>query len=251
MDRKYNPLEVLSSPQQEYDLLRHVTAEFPCSYLPGRLARHESFHTDQLDGATYEKLLGRGFRRCGRIVYRPRCRTCHECRQMRIPVRDFAPTRSMRRVLRQGRDIRVETAPAEFSDAKFDLYRRYLDSQHDGSMSRDVDAFRDFLCASPTTSFEFQYFLGDRLIGVSLMDQVPSGLSSVYMYFDPETSSRSPGTLSILHEIQYCVDHKMQYYYLGYLVSGCGKMEYKSRFTPFEILVSEQRWLGFRARSAS
>jgi arginine-tRNA-protein transferase len=168
---------------------------------------------------------------------------------MRVPVKQFKPTASMRRVLRSNADVRVERAPAGYDEAKFDLYRRYLNAQHDESMSRDADSFREFLCESPTHSFEFQYYLGDRLVGVSVMDQVPSGLSSVYMYFDPEESQRSLGTLSILREIQFCLERGLPYYYLGYLVSGCRKMEYKARFLPFELLVSDGRWLGFRARS--
>lgn len=168
---------------------------------------------------------------------------------MRVPVKQFNPTVSMRRVMRRNADVRMERAPAEFDETKFDLYRRYLDAQHDESMSRDAGSFREFLCESPTRSFEFQYHLGDRLVGVSVMDEVPSGLSSVYMYYDPEESHRSLGTLSILREIQYCVDRGLPYYYLGFLVSGCRKMEYKSRFLPFELLVSDGRWLGFRARS--
>lgn len=170
---------------------------------------------------------------------------------MRVPVQSFTPSASMRRVLRRNSDVRLEKAPTGFDETKYDLYRRYLDAQHDESMSRDTASFREFLCASPTSSFEFQYYLGDKLVGVSVMDEVPSGLSSVYMYFDPEESSRSLGTLSILREIQYCIDRRLPYYYLGFLVSGCGKMEYKSRFRPFELLVSDHRWLGFRSRSSA
>ena len=251
MEKKVNPLDVLSSPQQEYDTLRHVSREFPCSYLPGRMARHEAYQVAQLDGAAYEHLLARGFRRSGSNVYRPRCRGCSECRQIRVLVDQFEPSASMRRVMRRNGDVRVEMAECEYTEAKHAIFQSYLDAQHDQSMSREAESFREFLCQSPTQTLEFQYFLGDQLIGVSVADRASSGLSSVYMYFDPGESARSLGTYSILWEIQHCRREKLPHYYLGYLVSGCGKMEYKARFNPYEVLVADQRWLGFRARSSA
>lgn len=242
---------LVTSLQQEYDALRHVSREFPCAYLPGRMARHEAYHVFELDDRAYENLLARGFRRSGSIVYRPRCRGCNECRQIRVVVEGFAATASMRRVMRRNADLRVILAECRYTEEKHVLFERYLNAQHDGSMSRDANAFREFLCESPTKSMEFQYFLGTRLVAVSVADCVPSGLSSVYMYFDPDESARSLGTFSILWEIEHCRREKLKYYYLGYLISGCSKMEYKARFQPYEVLVAENRWLGFRARGGT
>lgn len=251
MDETVRSLDVVTSPQQEYDALRFASPEFPCSYLPGRMARHEAFHVNRLDSALYERLLASGFRRNGSVVYRPRCRGCHECRQMRVRVADFVPSSSMRRVLRRNADIRVEIAPCAFETGKHELFQRYLQRQHDGSMSGDAESFRSFLCESPTDSVEFHYFAGARLVAVSVADRLPSGLSSVYMYFDPLEAARSLGTYSILWEIEHCRNAKLPYYYLGYLVSGCAKMSYKARFQPCEILVAHDRWIAFRARSCA
>lgn len=251
MDETVSSLDVITSPQQEYDALRFVSHEFPCSYLPGKMARHEVFHVSGLDAAAYDRLLSRGFRRSGSVVYRPRCRGCNECRQMRVVVSDFQPTPSMRRVLRRNADLRVEVADCAFDSEKHAMFQRYLLSQHDRSMSGDVESFRSFLCESPAETLEFHYYLGRRLIAVSVADRVSSGISSVYMYFDPAESARSLGTFSILWEIEHCRAEGLPYYYLGYLVSGCAKMSYKARFHPFEVLVAQDRWLAFRARSCA
>jgi arginyl-tRNA--protein-N-Asp/Glu arginylyltransferase len=237
---------LLVTAQAEYDALRFVSPEAPCPYLPGRLARHEVYRADQLEPASYDRLLARGFRRSGRVVYRPRCRGCAECRQIRILVDEFRPSTSQRRVLRRNADLRVKVDRPELDDAKVNLFHRYLDAQHDGSMSRGKESLREFLYDSPTDSFEFQYWLGSRLAGVSIADRVPSGLSSVYMYFDPELSSRSLGTYSVLWEIDYCRREKLPYYYLGYYVAGCTTMNYKARFRPLEVLIGEDRWLSLR-----
>ena len=241
----------ISSTQAEYDALRFVSNESPCPYLSGRQARHEAYLVDGLAPAAYERLLARGFRRSGRVIYRPRCRSCSECRQIRIPVSESRLTASMRRVMRRNGDVIVESGRPESSDEKFDLYQRYLDAQHDGTMSRSRESFQYFLYDSPTDSLEFQYRIDDRVAGVSIADRVPRGLSSVYMFFDPNYAARSLGTFSILWEIEFCRREQLQFYYLGYYVAGCRTMEYKARFRPNEILVGDDRWLTFRDRGGA
>jgi len=238
---------LISSAQADYDSLRFVSQERPCPYLPGKQARSEAYWVDQLDGSTYERMLTRGFRRSGRVVYRPRCRGCSECRQMRVPVESFQPTRSMRRVLARNADVVVEEGRPAPDDERFAVYRRYLDAQHDESMSRGYESFRDFLYDSPTETVEFRYRVEGRLMGVSIADRLPLGLSSVYMYFDPEFSERSPGTFSVLWEIDYCRRAGMKYYYLGFFVAGSTTMSYKSRFRPNDILIGDDRWVSLQA----
>jgi len=237
---------LITSPQADFDSLRFVATETACPYLPNRLARNEAFYAERLDGSLYERLLGRGFRRSGRVVYRPRCRGCAECRSLRVPVGEFAPSRSLRRVWRKNADLHVTIGPPVATDDKFDLFLRYLETQHDQTMGRTFETFHDFLYDSPTQTIEFAYHLGRRLVGVSLADCCPGGLSSVYMYFEPDCAARSLGTYSVLWEIDHCRRAGLSYYYLGYHVAGCGKMSYKSHFHPYQILVGDDRWVTFR-----
>lgn len=239
-----NP-EFVSSSLQRQDALRFVSEESPCPYLPDRMARTEAYLVVDLSGEMYEALLERGFRRSGRVVYRPACRSCKECRQLRVDVARFVPTRSMARVQRRNRTLRVEVERPVPTHLKHELFCRYLNDQHDSTMSRSYDTFVDFLYHSPTDSYEFAYYAEDRLIGISIADRLPHGLSSVYMYFDPAYRERSLGTFSVLWEIDYCLREKLSYYYLGYYISDCRTMSYKARFKPNEVLVDNQRWVSF------
>ncbi|UCE61221.1 MAG: arginyltransferase [Phycisphaerales bacterium] len=238
--------ELISSPQAAFDALRNVTPETPCPYLPGRQSRSEVYSAEQLDGELYECLLALGFRRSGSLIYRPRCRRCRECRQLRIMVDEFSPSRGMRRVHRLNVDVNVAMSKPTPTDEKFAVFKDYLDAQHDDTMSRSYDAFHDFLYDSPLETWEFEYRLGKRLIGVSIADQCSNGLSSVYMYFDPAFGSRSLGTLSVLHETEYCRTRGLSYYYLGFYVAGSRTMAYKARFKPNQVLVGNDRWVAFR-----
>lgn len=236
----------ITSRQEEHDALRFVSAEAACPYLDGLSSRNEVYRADHLDGAIYERLMNRFFRRSGRLVYRPRCRGCVECRPLRVPVDAFVPTRSMRRVWRRNTDLEVDRGEPRISDEKYEVFTRYLDGQHDTTMSRSYECFRDFLYDSPTETVEYCYRLGQRLVGVSLADRLPSGYSSVYMYFDPDFASRSLGTYSVLWEIEQCRQECLPFYFLGYFVADSKAMAYKSRFRPNEVLAEDDNWVTFR-----
>ncbi len=246
MNESNTAQHLISTPTQPSDEWPSVTPDSPCPYLPEKMARNEAYWADTLDSDQYERLMSKGFRRSGQVVYRPRCHACQACRQLRVCVKDFVKTSSMKRVWQRNRDVSMEACQPELTTEKFAMFCRYLDHQHDGTMNRDLHTCREFLYNSPTSTLEMSYRLGQRLIGVSIADVVPGGLSSVYMYFEPEFAARSLGTLSILREIDHCMLHELPYYYLGFFVAGAKTMAYKSRFRPNEILVAEDCWVTLR-----
>ncbi|HEY3245818.1 MAG TPA: arginyltransferase, partial [Phycisphaerae bacterium] len=211
------------------------SGDFGCPYLPGRVARSEGFHVDSLAGEWYRWLLDRGFRRSGHVIYRPVCRGCGECRQIRVPTAEFQPTRSQRRVRRRNVDVQVSSGAPQLDEERWRLYCAYLNARHDGSMSRTRAAFVDFLYGSCIETQEVCYRLDGRLVGVSILDVVPDAWSSVYMFYDPTEQRRSLGTYSVLWEIEECRRRGIAYYYLGYYVAGSPTMAYKARFAPHEL----------------
>ncbi len=65
----------------------------PCPYLSGRDARLVALRPQRLTAPLYQALLDLNFRRLGGIVYRPQCEGCRECRQLRVEVSAFRPSR--------------------------------------------------------------------------------------------------------------------------------------------------------------
>lgn len=238
--------EIVTSPQLDYDRLRYVSDEAPCPYLDGHVSRSEAYAVGALAPDVYRTLMDYGFRRSGRLVYRPRCRGCRECVPLRVPVATFVRSRSMRRVWARNADLRVELSDLTLTEEKHALYRAYLDDQHDDTMSRTFETLKAFLYDSPAETDEFCYYLGRRLVGVSVVDRCVNGLSSVYMFFDPAARARSLGTFSVLWEIEHCRRLGFAYYYLGYYVAGSKTMEYKARFRPNELLSEQGGWAAFR-----
>jgi arginyl-tRNA--protein-N-Asp/Glu arginylyltransferase len=219
--------------------LRLMQYEHPCSYLPGRTARMQFAWSSQMPSAYYEVLLHHGFRRSGCMVYRPTCATCRECQSIRVLANEFRPNRSMRRCWSANQDLKVEFAEPRLSPTKIDLYRRYLESRHERDPAESPE---DFLYQSPVPSGEITFSLHDRPICVAIVDHIPSGLSAVYTYFDPNESARGLGTFAVLWELDYCRRNGLPYLYLGYYVRECRKMNYKIRFEPYEIRQPSGVW---------
>ena len=77
-----------------------------------------------------------------------------------------------------------------------------------------------------------KYYLEDKFIGVGVVDIVPSGLSSVYFFYDPEYKDYRLGVFSSLIEIEYIrylnkVFPEFKYYYMGFYIQNSEKMNYK------------------------
>ncbi|MEK6675169.1 MAG: arginyltransferase [Planctomycetota bacterium] len=234
---------IITTPQEEFDSLRFISTESPCPYLPNRLSRHETYGVNDIDGKAYRDLMSMGFRRCGSMVYRPRCRSCSECCPIRIPLAEWKLSKSLRRVWRMNHDVQVEVGTPTSTHEKFALFQRYLEARHDGAMARTVEAFEEFLYHSPTETLEFRYTLEDHLVAVSIADRCSDGLSSVYHYYDPDLHKRSLGAYSVLWEVEWCRQVALDYYYLGFYVAGSKTMSYKARFRPHELLNELGRWV--------
>jgi arginine-tRNA-protein transferase len=216
-----------------------------CNYLPDRVATTRAFRIDQLSSGMYERFMNAGFRRSGTILYQPACENCQSCIPIRVPVKDFCPTKSQRRSLRLNSDLSITQAAPQLTDEKFELYRNYLIGWHDRDPARADDraALEEFLYRSPVHSTEFSYRDPQgKLIGVGIADISTTIFSSVYFYFDPQERRRGLGTFSALYEIQHCQQANIPFYYLGFWVEGCQSMQYKSHFKPSEILGPDGIW---------
>lgn len=199
--------------------------------------------TTRLPAVAYQALMDRGFRRSGEMVYRPACPSCRECVPIRVPVERFVPSRSQRRVLRNNADVEIRVGVPEATDEKFAIYTAYLREQHEAEDEADRIDFEDFLYLSPTETVEMTYLARGRIFAAGVLDVSPAALSSVYFYFDPAQRRRSPGIFGALCEIEECRRRGLPYWYVGFYVRDCPRMNYKARFRPHELLdVKSGNW---------
>ena len=223
----------------------YLSAPHACSYLDDRQSNTLFVDPDaDITMANYSELLHYGFRRSGRMVYAPRCESCHQCVSVRVPVNQFKPRRKQRRVANANADISIRPVAPVFDPAHYALYQRYTQARHgDGEMAKaSPDEFMGFLTAPWADTVFLELRLGEQLVGVAATDIAADGLSAVYTFFEPELESLSLGTLAILRQIERAKAVGLPYLYLGYWIKDSPKMAYKTDFRPIE------RWQNGRWR---
>ncbi|WJG11289.1 arginyltransferase [Aliiglaciecola sp. LCG003] len=222
-----------------------ITDRFECSYLADQLEQLLVLVPSQNTTATpteYDALLDAGFRRSGEQIYRPHCAACDACQSIRLPVKDFKPSKSQRRIINKNSDIQV-FASFDNKPEYFSIYQQYINQRHaNGSMYPALPhQYESFTSSDWLNVIYVEFFLNQELIAIAVTDELPNSLSALYTFFKPEYEHRSLGTLAIIHQLELAKKRDKQYLYLGYQVDACQKMNYKANFHPHERFI-EHKW---------
>ncbi len=193
----------------------------------------------------YNLLIQKGFRRSGHHIYRPHCEACDKCVSIRIPVDSFKPRRAQQRSFRSNQDLTTRIEPARYTDESFLLYEKYLGYRHrDAGMDNPKrEDFERFLISDWCDTLFIELRLNDKLVCVAVTDELSTGLSAVYTFFDPDLPRRSLGTVAIMFQIELARQRQLPYIYLGYWIDESEKMMYKSTFKPQQRYIADA-WIG-------
>lgn len=229
-------------------LFQFVTPPHPCGYLPGETASTEYEYAPNVGREEYFERLNEGWRRFGRMMFRPRCEVCKQCRSLRVLVNRFRPNRSQRRTIGINQDkVRLQIGKPTVTAAKLKLYDRFHAYQAEAKgwpahPDRDVQSYVESFVDNPFPVEEWCYYLEEQLIGVGYVDSLPGGLSAIYFYYDPDERRRSLGTWNVINLINRAAGLRIPFVYLGFYVADCTSLAYKAHFQPHERLDPDGIW---------
>ena len=225
----------------------------PCPYLEGEDSKTPlRYQFQPLSGPQTDFSFQNGDRRVGRMLYDTQCPSCSACEAIRIQVNEFSPSKSQRRILRKNEDIRVEMSRSFCTPEKLEMYNKHknLRGLNKRETAMTASGYENWFSRSCLDTREFHYSIGDRLVGVSVLDFGEKDISSVYFFFDPDFSARSLGTFSALFEIMWMKSQQRRFYYLGLYVQECSHLNYKARFYPHQRRV-QGHWRAFSSAKTS
>ena len=236
------------------NILKEFLTNDKCSYLDDKEQTTHYKVIDNCSSIQCQGLIERGYRRFGKMYFRPTCAACDECKSIKIDVDNFEFSKSQRRVMKKASDIKSYIQRPSLSKTHLELFEKYHLYMKDkkgwehsptsaqGYYASFVDAHNDF-------GYEILYYDEDKLIGVDLIDILNDGISSIYFYYDPDYNNYSLGKLSLYNQIMYAKNSNRKWIYLGYYVEGCPSLSYKSHYKPYltldgkPTLEEEFKWL--------
>ena len=203
-------------------------------------------YQDLIDNGWYRRGGVKLFRlRCNHNVYHADWETCVNALKF-----DRRSHKSYGRVLKRmpKERLTVETLPTHFNREAFDLYNAYHIEKHDKPL-KSMFSYAEHIVNSPVRqqtvdgvecgTFHQLYRLDGKLVAIGIIDVVPKGIVSIYMWYNVSkaVSKYSFGVYSALKELELvCKYHErnpnMRYYYLQGWNRLNKKLAYKSNYGP-------------------
>ena len=223
------------------NLLKEFSLNDKCSYLDDI---ETTTHYKIIENASIEsceELIQRGYRRFGKMYFRPICATCNECQSIKIDVENFEFSKSQKRVMKKASFIKSYIQKPTLTHEHLELFEKYhlhMKDKKEWAYSETTPEhyYNSFVNGHEDFGYEVLYFDENRLIGVDLIDILDDGISSIYFYYDPEYSAYSLGKYSLYKQIQFAKKSSKKWIYLGYYVEECPSLAYKSHYKPYLTL---------------
>ncbi len=223
------------------NLLKEFSLNDKCSYLPNKEQLTHYKVIENCTAAMCQELIERGFRRFGKMYFRPVCQGCNECQSIKIDVQNFTFTKSMKRIMKKASHLKSFIQEPTLTQAHLDLFEKYhlymkekKGWEHNPTSAQSY--YASFVSGHNDFGYEILYYDDEKLIAVDLIDILEDGVSSIYFYYDPEYSKYSLGKLSLYFQIKFAQESFKKWIYLGYYVKECPSLAYKAEYKPFKTL---------------
>lgn len=223
------------------NLVKEFALDDKCSYLDNKKQTTHYKIIQNCSKSSCQELIERGYRRFGKMFFRPICADCTECQSIKIDVANYTFSKSAKRILKKSAQIRTYIQHPTVSHEHLALFEKYHLYMHERkgweySATSADHYYNSFVNGYEDFGYEVLYYFEDKLIGVDLIDILADGISSIYFYYDPDFASYSLGKLSLYKQIQFAQKSGKKWIYLGYYVEACPSLSYKSEYKPYLTL---------------
>lgn len=223
------------------NILKEFYQKNKCPYLDDLEQNTHYLYIPNTTHKESQDYIERGYRRFGKMYFRPECKECSECQSIKIDVQNYIFSKSEKRVLKKMKDLEVFIQKPSLSQEHINLFNKYhlhMQEKKDWKYSKTSPSYYydSFVDGHNDFGFEVLYFYKNTLIGVDLIDIYDDGISSIYFYYDPDFSSMSLGKLSLLYQIKIAMQNNKDWIYLGYYVKNCNSLNYKANYKPYITL---------------
>ena len=155
---------------------------------------------------------------------------------LRVRLENWQPSKSQRRVLRRNVDLKWEIVPAALDDELRAMFERHKARFRENIPERLENFLGDAPDAGPCDCRMLRVFEGHTLLAASFLDVGHRAASSIYAMFEPEASWRSLGIFTMLLELQFALQHNLEFLYPGYATEESSAYDYKKQFRGVEWL---------------
>ena len=223
------------------NLLKEFSLNDKCSYLANKEQTTHYKVIENCSAQNCQDLIERGFRRFGKMFFRPICSDCQECQSIKIEVENFSFSKSQKRIIKKASHLKSYVQTPTLSQAHLDLFKKYhlhMKEKKEWTYNETTPEhyYQSFVTGHNEFGYEVLYFDENKLIGVDLIDILEDGISSIYFYYDPDYSQYSLGKLSLYNQIKFAQRSSKKWIYLGYYVEDCPSLSYKSEYKPYITL---------------
>ncbi len=223
------------------NLLKEFSLNDKCSYIKDREQTTHYKVIENCSAQNCQDLIERGFRRFGKMYFRPICGDCQECQSIKIDIENFTFSSSQKRIIKKSSHFKSYVQTPTLSQEHLDLFAKYhlhMKDKKEWTYNETTPEhyYQSFVSGHNEFGYEVLYFDEDRLIGVDLIDILDDGISSIYFYYDPDYSKYSLGKLSLYNQIKFAQRSNKKWIYLGYYVEECPSLSYKSEYKPYITL---------------
>lgn len=210
---------------------------------------YNSFEIGSVNPGKLDLLLENGFRHFGSHFFRYNLAE-HEDEivnviPLRVNLKNFSPSRSQRKVYKKNQDARVVFSTPVLSDELHTLFDIHKQKFTFGIPPSIHTFLGDNMTAYPCELIQVSVYDGNKLYSVSFLDIGARSTSSIYGFYDPEYSKRSPGIFTMLLEIEFSRKKEKSYYYSGYCYDVSSYYDYKKNFSGLEYFNWNDLWIPY------